>query len=159
MQRYIFKRSGLDSVGGGSLISYLEVTGSAALIASLNHFCIYSKIPQPRALFLQPNCSLNSIPVEVEFLAWARRTLRPFAKMLRNQLQAWIPHLSASPTEGLNSLARLFGLTKTDERKIVGKLQRLANMKLTIFGVVRWSGTISFDERQQIDRPNHWSSF
>ena len=32
MQRYIFKRSGLDSVGGGFPIFYLEVTGSAALI-------------------------------------------------------------------------------------------------------------------------------
>ena len=32
MQRYIFKRSGLDSVGGGCPIFYLEVTGSPALI-------------------------------------------------------------------------------------------------------------------------------
>ncbi len=32
MQRQIFKRSGLDSVGGGSPIYYPEVTGSAALI-------------------------------------------------------------------------------------------------------------------------------
>ena len=32
MQRYIFKRSGLDSVGGGCPIFYLEVTGSASLI-------------------------------------------------------------------------------------------------------------------------------
>ena len=32
MQRYIFKRSGLDSVGRGYSIFYLEMTGSAALI-------------------------------------------------------------------------------------------------------------------------------
>ena len=32
MQRYIFKRSGLDSMGGGYPIFYLIVTGSAALI-------------------------------------------------------------------------------------------------------------------------------
>ena len=32
MQRYIFKRSGFDSVGGGNLISYLEVMGSTAPI-------------------------------------------------------------------------------------------------------------------------------
>ena len=28
-----------------------------------------------------------------------------------------------------------------------------------VFGVVTWNGTISFDESQQIGRPNHWSSF
>ena len=32
MQRYIFKRSGLEEVGGGFPIFYLEVTESAALI-------------------------------------------------------------------------------------------------------------------------------
>ena len=32
MQRYIFKRSGLDSVGGGCPTFYLEMTGSTALI-------------------------------------------------------------------------------------------------------------------------------
>ena len=35
MQRYIFKRSGLDSVGGDSLISYLEVTETTALIVEV----------------------------------------------------------------------------------------------------------------------------
>lgn len=37
MRRYIFKRSGLDYVGGGSPISYLEVTGSAALIKAYEY--------------------------------------------------------------------------------------------------------------------------
>ena len=34
---YIFKRPDLDSVGGGSPISYLEVTGSAALIKAYEY--------------------------------------------------------------------------------------------------------------------------
>ena len=37
MQRYIFKRSGLGSVGGGSPIFDLEVTGSAALIKAYEY--------------------------------------------------------------------------------------------------------------------------
>ena len=102
----------------------------------------------PERLFLQPNCSLNSIPIEVIFLAWARRTLRPVAEMLRNQLQAWILHLSASPTEGLNSSAQLFCLTKTDEQKIVEKLQILANMQLICRGRQKslglWDGVAQF---------------
>ena len=46
-----------------------------------------------------------------------------------------------------------------------GKLQRLANMKwifrgqTEVFGIVRWNGTILFDECQRIGRPNPWSSF
>ena len=60
--------------------------------------------------------------------------------MLRNQLQAGIPHLYASPTEGLNSSAHLFCLTKIDERKIVGKLQRLASMKLICRGRQKFLG-------------------
>ena len=58
MQRYIFKRSALDSVGGGSLISYLSdgkcfsnKKGRRTNTASLNHFCMYSTISQPRAPF------------------------------------------------------------------------------------------------------------
>ena len=62
MQRYIFKRSGLDSGGGGSPISYPEVTGSAAQIRKAG-----VRISQVSTTFV---CTvLNSIPVEVEFLA------------------------------------------------------------------------------------------
>ena len=116
MRRYIFKRSGLDSVGGGSLIShrsdgrcFSNKKGRRTNTASLNHFCMYSTIPQPRAPFFATK-------------------LLPRFHACRGQ----IPEESTSGlTYRLNSSAQLFCLTKTDERKIVGKLQRLANMKLT----------------------------
>lgn len=96
---------------------------------------MYSTTSQSRAPFF----AIKLLPkfhtgIEVEFLAWARRTLRPIMKMLRIQLQAWVPHLSASPTEGLNSFAQLFYLTKTDGQKNRGKTPKIGKRKTGLSG-------------------------
>ncbi len=154
---YAEVRSGLDSVGGGSPISYLEVTESAALIRKAG-----VQIPQvwttlistiqylsPERPFLQPNCSLNSKPVEVEFLAWVRRTSPDYenAEETTSGLNSSLVRLTY---RGIKFLPTAILPKQNWWAKNRGKIPKISKHEIDLlgqteaFGVMRWSSTISF---------------
>ena len=169
-QRFIFKRPDSDSLGEGCPVFYLEVTGSAALIRKAGvgtpHFKAqsYVRCLRPGRPLLQPNSSLNTAPAEAQFLAWARRTLRPIAQMLKSQLQAWISHLSAFISSRIEFFSRCYPCFASPklvrkQKKNSWKSPEIRNKfnlsgQKKVVGVLGWNGTISLDdERQQIGRP------
>lgn len=99
-------------------------------VKRLTHFTSTVRYLSPERLSLQPNSSLNSTPVEVEFLAWARHTSQPIAKMLRSQTSGLNSSLIASSTEGwfksFSCCCCYFASPKTDKQKFVEKLRRFA---------------------------------
>ena len=88
--------------------------------------------------------ALWTAPAELKFLAWVPRTLSPVVHLPRSQLQAWIPHLSASPDEGLNSSAAAILPHQNWGAKIGGKTPKIRKHEIDLSGqinvveVVRW---------------------